>query len=121
MLQMFGSNFGRDTGAILTEVFRGLPHSLKVNAGIVPLIRPRKLNSKRKSSIINHPTITGYIVLLPMAPYQEEKIEVSTGSIHFGNMPKISFCLISYALRNEGVWGSGCIDQYFLDLGISWR
>jgi hypothetical protein len=24
-------------------------------------------------------------------------------------------------LRHEGVWGSGCIDPCFLDLGTSWR
>jgi hypothetical protein len=25
------------------------------------------------------------------------------------------------SLRSEDVWGSGCIDQHFFDLGISWR
>jgi hypothetical protein len=25
------------------------------------------------------------------------------------------------ALRHEDVWGSGCIDPSFLDLGTSWR
>jgi hypothetical protein len=25
-----------------------------------------------------------------------------------------------YPLRHEGVWGSGCIDPHFLDLGNSW-
>jgi hypothetical protein len=25
------------------------------------------------------------------------------------------------ALRHEGVWGSGCIDLHFLDVGTSWR
>jgi hypothetical protein len=34
---------------------------------------------------------------------------------------KLSLCLINYALRDEGVWGSGCIDSHFLDLGTSWR
>jgi hypothetical protein len=34
---------------------------------------------------------------------------------------KLSLCLTNYALRHEGVWGSGCIDTYFLDLGTSWR
>jgi hypothetical protein len=24
-------------------------------------------------------------------------------------------------LRHEGVWGSGCIDPHFLDLGTGWR
>jgi hypothetical protein len=24
------------------------------------------------------------------------------------------------SVLNEGVWGSGCIDPYFLDLGTSW-
>jgi hypothetical protein len=28
--------------------------------------------------------------------------------------------LTNYALRQEGVWGSGCIDPRFLDLGTSW-
>jgi hypothetical protein len=34
---------------------------------------------------------------------------------------KLFLCLINYALRHEGVWGSECIDTHFLDLGISWR
>jgi hypothetical protein len=29
--------------------------------------------------------------------------------------------VLNYALRHEGVWGSGCIDPHFLDLGTSWR
>jgi hypothetical protein len=24
-------------------------------------------------------------------------------------------------ITHEGVWGSGCIDPHFLDLGTSWR
>jgi hypothetical protein len=32
-----------------------------------------------------------------------------------------SLYLTNYALRHEGVWGSGCIDAHFLDLGTSWR
>jgi hypothetical protein len=27
--------------------------------------------------------------------------------------------LTNQALRHEGVWGSGCINPYFLDLGTS--
>jgi hypothetical protein len=34
---------------------------------------------------------------------------------------KLSLSLTNYALCHEGVWGSGCIDQHFLDLGTSWR
>jgi hypothetical protein len=34
---------------------------------------------------------------------------------------KLSLCLTNWALRHEGVWGSGCIDPHFLDLGASWR
>jgi hypothetical protein len=30
-------------------------------------------------------------------------------------------CLTNQALCHEGVWGSGCIDPHFLDLGTSWR
>jgi hypothetical protein len=32
-----------------------------------------------------------------------------------------AICSSFLALRHEGVWGSGCIDPYFLDLRISWR
>jgi hypothetical protein len=39
-----------------TEVFRGIPQSLKVNAGIVPSIRPRPLPNKRVSFL--HSLIT---------------------------------------------------------------
>jgi hypothetical protein len=31
-----------------------------------------------------------------------------------------SLFLTNLALRHEGVWGSGCIDPYFLYLGTSW-
>jgi hypothetical protein len=34
---------------------------------------------------------------------------------------KLSLCLTNEALRHEGVWGSGCIDPHFLDLGTRWR
>jgi hypothetical protein len=34
---------------------------------------------------------------------------------------KLSLCLTNLALRHEGVWGSGCIDPHFRDLGTSWR
>jgi hypothetical protein len=30
-------------------------------------------------------------------------------------------CLTNYALRHVDVWGGGCIDPRFLDLGTSWR
>jgi hypothetical protein len=30
----------------------------------------------------------------------------------------LSLCLTNEALRHEGVWGSGCIDQHFLDLAL---
>jgi hypothetical protein len=33
---------------------------------------------------------------------------------------KLSLCLTNYALRHEGVWGSGCIRPH-IDLGTSWR
>jgi hypothetical protein len=33
----------------------------------------------------------------------------------------LSLCLNKQALHHEGVWGSGCIDPHFLDLGTSWR
>jgi hypothetical protein len=31
-----------------------------------------------------------------------------------------SLCLTNWALRHEGVWGSGCINPRFLYLGTSW-
>jgi hypothetical protein len=34
---------------------------------------------------------------------------------------KLSLCLTNYALRHEDLWGSGCINPYFLDLGTSWK
>jgi hypothetical protein len=33
---------------------------------------------------------------------------------------KLSVCLTNYALCNEGVWGSGCINPRFLDLSTIW-
>jgi hypothetical protein len=30
---------------------------------------------------------------------------------------KLSQCLTNYALHHEGLWGSGCVDPHFLDLG----
>jgi hypothetical protein len=30
-------------------------------------------------------------------------------------------CLTKLALRHVDLWGSGCINPHFLDLGISWR
>jgi hypothetical protein len=34
---------------------------------------------------------------------------------------KLFLCLTNYALRHEGVWGSGRMNPHFLDLGTSWR
>jgi hypothetical protein len=34
---------------------------------------------------------------------------------------KLSLCWTNYALHHEDVWGSGCIDPHFLDLGTSRR
>jgi hypothetical protein len=34
---------------------------------------------------------------------------------------KLSLCLTNWALRHEGVWGSGCIDPHFLDLSTNLR
>jgi hypothetical protein len=34
---------------------------------------------------------------------------------------KLPLWLTNLALRHEGVWGSGCIDPHFIDLGTSWR
>jgi hypothetical protein len=32
-----------------------------------------------------------------------------------------SLYLTNQVLRHQGVWGNGCIDPHFLDLGTSWR
>jgi hypothetical protein len=37
------------------------------------------------------------------------------------NKVMLSLCLTNKALHHEGVWGSGCIDPGFLDLGTWWR
>jgi hypothetical protein len=34
---------------------------------------------------------------------------------------KPSLCLTNLALRHESLWGSGCIDPHFLNIGTSWR
>jgi hypothetical protein len=33
---------------------------------------------------------------------------------------KLFLCLTYQALSHEDVWGSGCIDSHFIDLGTSW-
>jgi hypothetical protein len=33
----------------------------------------------------------------------------------------LTLCLAKYEIHHEGVWGSGRIDPYFLDISISWR
>jgi hypothetical protein len=33
----------------------------------------------------------------------------------------LSLCFINQPLSHEDVWGSGCIDPYFLDVVTSWR
>jgi hypothetical protein len=38
-----------------------------------------------------------------------------------GKKVKLSLRLTNETLRHEDVWGSGCIDPRFLDLGTSWR
>jgi hypothetical protein len=44
----------------------------------------------------------------------------STMCLYFTQI-KLFLCLTNEALRHENVWGSGCIDPSFLDLGTSWR
>jgi hypothetical protein len=34
---------------------------------------------------------------------------------------KLSLYLSNQALRHKGLWGSGCTETHFLDLGTSWR
>jgi hypothetical protein len=51
--------------------------------------------------------------------YMVTKSNKSNRNKHF--CKKLSQWLTNKALRREGVWGSGCIDSHFLDLGNSWR
>jgi hypothetical protein len=51
----------------------------------------------------------------------EESMWAQEEGCYKGWKAKLSMCLTNYALRHEGVWGSGCIDPHFLDLGTSWR
>jgi hypothetical protein len=37
------------------------------------------------------------------------------------NMARTEWSNVNMCLRHEGVWGSGCIDPHFLNLGTSWR
>jgi hypothetical protein len=54
-----------------------------------------------------------------------EEFELSTNNFMFVYVKKVkvkvSLCLINEALLHEDVWGRGCIDPCFLDLGTSWR
>jgi hypothetical protein len=53
-----------------------------------------------------------------------ERGQCSLASVFKGKVKvkvKLSLYLVNYALRHENVWRSGCINPYFLDLGISWR
>jgi hypothetical protein len=45
----------------------------------------------------------------------------SVAAMRTRTVVKLSLCLTNSALRHEGVWGSGCINPNFLDLGTSWR
>jgi hypothetical protein len=48
------------------------------------------------------------------------RLHVPTVGIKNGKV-KLFLCLTNSALRHEGVYGRGCIDLNFLDLGTSWR
>jgi hypothetical protein len=54
-----------------------------------------------------HPTTT---------PLQAQKLRPCTRIL----LGKVSLTG-NQALRHEDVWGSGCIDPRFLDLGVTWR
>jgi hypothetical protein len=65
--------------------------------------------------------------LISWAPEQVYLTQTSTlvwfcdTSLHFITKVKLALCLTDQSLYHDSVWGSGCIDPYFLDLGISWR
>jgi hypothetical protein len=67
------------------------------------------------------------IELLNMEPYSVQHVRViklcliQNVRITILVKVKLSLCLTNLALRHEDVWGSGCIDPHFLDLGTSWR
>jgi hypothetical protein len=52
------------------------------------------------------------------SPSREPHIFVNNSK---GKKVKLSLDLTNKAPRHEDVWGSGCIDPRFLDLGTSWR
>jgi hypothetical protein len=51
--------------------------------------------------------------------YVEKWFLLNSGMVKGKKMT--SLWLPNWALLHEGVWGSGCIDPHFLDLGTSWR
>jgi hypothetical protein len=57
----------------------------------------------------------GSVRALPMTTNTQATIEELLVKV------TLSLCLTNYALRHEGLWGSGRIDPRFLDLGTSWR
>jgi hypothetical protein len=64
---------------------------------------------------VSRNTIGLFVIQIEMSwcPYKD---------IGINRLWKVKLSLITnYSLRHEDVWGSGCIDPRFLDLGTSWR
>jgi hypothetical protein len=74
--------------------------------------------------IVGHHSLRNRPSLLCRAPgsccYRPEGCSVFETCLSTSQV-KFSPFLTHSALRHEGVWGSGCIDPHFLDLGTSWR
>jgi hypothetical protein len=61
------------------------------------------------------------LVILYLITSWQHKDQVSSAPDIWSKKKAKSLCLTNYALRHEGVCGSGFIDPHFLDLGTSWR
>jgi hypothetical protein len=66
------------------------------------------------------------LIVVPLPPGETPfavKINNNNNNNNKVGVKKVKFtlCFTNEALLHEGVWGSGCIDPYFLDLGSSWR
>jgi hypothetical protein len=68
-------------------------------------------------------TITANVLMLLFSPLKYIFISCGIDIIIIicikVNKVKFSLCLINYALHHKGLWGNGCIDPRFLDLGTS--
>jgi hypothetical protein len=63
---------------------------------------------------------TGHRTVTFLAYNSLDIISTSQNQFYWWNI-KLFIFLTNYALYHEGVWGTGCIDTYFLVLGTTWK